>query len=77
MQDVEDDLIPLLDELPEAVAAAGSGGMHEWPILVIDDDPEVHSATRFALAGVDILGRALQLDYASSSAEARQMPELA
>ena len=76
MQDVEDDLIPLLDELPEAVAAAGSGGMHEWPILVIDDDPEVHSATRFALAGVDILGRALQLDYASSSAEARQMLQL-
>lgn len=73
MQEVDDDLMPLLDELPAGTAAAGPGGLAGWPILVIDDDPEVHSATRFALAGVDILGQPLRLDYASSSTEAKQM----
>ena len=73
MQDVDDDLIPLLDELPDVAAVPRPGSINEWPILVIDDDPEVHSATRFALTGVEILGRPLQLDYASSSAEAKKI----
>lgn len=52
-----------------------------WKILVIDDDVGVHQATRFALNGVDICGRALTLLHAHSTAEAttllQQHPDVA
>ncbi|WP_148714798.1 putative bifunctional diguanylate cyclase/phosphodiesterase [Chitinolyticbacter meiyuanensis] len=45
---------------------------HErWAVLVIDDDDEVHAATRFALSHHLILGRELELVHARSAAEAR------
>ena len=28
-----------------------------WRLMVVDDEPDVHRATTFALAGVKILGR--------------------
>ncbi len=52
-----------------------------WRILVVDDDQGVHEATEFALAGVRILGRRLQLLHAHSGAEAlavlRAEPDMA
>ncbi|HNH35500.1 MAG TPA: EAL domain-containing protein [Rhodocyclaceae bacterium] len=52
-----------------------------WRILVVDDDQGVHEATEFALAGVRILGRHLQLLHAHSGAEAlavlRAEPDMA
>jgi diguanylate cyclase (GGDEF)-like protein len=42
-----------------------------WRVLVIDDDPDVHAATRFALSGTRILGRHIELWHAHSAAEAR------
>lgn len=44
-----------------------------WRLMVIDDEPDVHRATTFALAGVKILGRSLQFLHAYSAAEATQM----
>lgn len=44
-----------------------------WNILVVDDDDEVHAATRFALRSVEILGRRLNLLRANSAAEAREV----
>jgi diguanylate cyclase (GGDEF)-like protein len=44
-----------------------------WRIMVVDDEPDVHRATTFALAGVKILGRPLQFLHAYSSAEASQL----
>lgn len=44
-----------------------------WRLLVIDDEPDVHRATTFALAGVKILGRPLQFLHAYSAAEATQL----
>ncbi len=41
-----------------------------WRILIVDDDRDVHEATEFALSGVEILGRRLQLIHAYSGAEA-------
>ena len=42
-----------------------------WNILIIDDDPDVHSATMFA-PKVQIQGRGLNFLHAYSTAEARQ-----
>ena len=35
-----------------------------WRILVVDDDPDVHRATRFALKNVSIHGRDLHTVHA-------------
>jgi CheY-like chemotaxis protein len=52
-----------------------------WRIMVVDDDGEVHQATRFALSGVEIIDRPLSLIHAYSGEEAanllRQMPDIA
>lgn len=44
-----------------------------WRILVVDDDPEVHQATGFALAHLQIADRPLELLHAYSSAEALRL----
>jgi diguanylate cyclase (GGDEF)-like protein len=44
-----------------------------WRLMVIDDEPDVHRATTFALAGVSILGRTLQFLHAYSASEATQL----
>lgn len=44
-----------------------------WNILIIDDDPDVHSATMFALNDLKILSRNLQFLHAYTTAEARQI----
>lgn len=44
-----------------------------WLVLVVDDDPEVHSVTKLALDGFRFAGRRLQFLHAHSGAEARRM----
>lgn len=41
-----------------------------WRLLIIDDEPDVHRATTFALSGVKILNRSLQFLHAYSASEA-------
>lgn len=69
----------LLDIIEDTAEPADSGAA--WPILIVDDDPEVHASTRFALSGVQLLGRRLALSYANSSQQAlehlREHPEVA
>ncbi|WMW82478.1 EAL domain-containing protein [Undibacterium cyanobacteriorum] len=62
---VEDD-----KPVPEGELLAVS---NPWNILIIDDDPDVHSATMFALQGLRIQGRSLNFLHAYSTAEARQV----
>lgn len=62
--------------------ADGSPGAVEdrsrvWTILVVDDDEEVHSTTRFMLSAEMILGRKLELIHARSGAEALRALETA
>jgi diguanylate cyclase len=54
---------------------ADVGGLKEavWRLLVVDDEPDVHRATTFALAGVKILGRPLQFLHAYSASEAETL----
>ena len=60
------DTLHFLDDESEA----GVTGGLVWRLMVIDDEPDVHRATTFALAGVKILGRPLQFLHAYSAAEA-------
>ncbi|WP_404342426.1 EAL domain-containing protein [Pseudoalteromonas mariniglutinosa] len=41
-----------------------------WDILIVDDDPEIHSVTKLALSGVEFWGKALNFHHAYSGAEA-------
>jgi diguanylate cyclase (GGDEF)-like protein len=61
-----DDLIAFDDE--DAGTAVMPG--RPWRILVVDDDPEVHQATAFALDRLTILDRPIELLHASSGNEA-------
>lgn len=44
-----------------------------WRLMVIDDEPDVHRATTFALSGVKILGRKLEFIHAYSAQEAIEL----
>jgi diguanylate cyclase (GGDEF)-like protein len=44
-----------------------------WRLLIVDDEPDVHRATTFALSGVKILGRSLRFLHAYSAAEATKV----
>ena len=44
-----------------------------WRIMIIDDDPDVHSATMFALGNLEIQNRSLTFLHAYSAQEARDI----
>ncbi|MGE5652566.1 MAG: putative bifunctional diguanylate cyclase/phosphodiesterase, partial [Bacillota bacterium] len=67
----EDEPLDFLDQEPEPAAAGGAA----WKLLIVDDDVEVHAATRFAINGIRIAGRPLQLLNARSAAEAAAILE--
>ncbi|WP_419147238.1 GGDEF/EAL domain-containing response regulator [Pseudoalteromonas 'SMAR'] len=41
-----------------------------WDVLVVDDDPEIHSVTKLALSNLEVWGRKLRFFHAYSGAEA-------
>lgn len=57
----------VIDEAPPAEPPESD---EVWKLLVVDDDDEVHEATLFALHGIRLCGRRLQLIQAHSAAEA-------
>jgi signal transduction histidine kinase/CheY-like chemotaxis protein len=65
-------LIELFDDDGAVEASAFARAPAPWKVLVVDDDEEVHAATRFALQGARILNRPLALISARSAAEARE-----
>ena len=52
-----------------------------WSVLIVDDDPSIHAATRMVLRSVTFRGRSLRCLSASSAVEARKVllnrPEIA
>ncbi|QJE73470.1 EAL domain-containing protein [Aerophototrophica crusticola] len=66
MEGVSDEDIVFADEDGEASPAAS---LPSWLVLVVDDDPEVHHVTRYALRGLSLLGRRLSFLEARSAAE--------
>ena len=47
----------------------------KWPVLLVDDEPEVHRVTEMALDGVTFDGRPLELIKAFSAQDAREILE--
>jgi response regulator RpfG family c-di-GMP phosphodiesterase len=72
IQSNEDDLV-FLDEPDASEASADSAAQGSWRIMIIDDDPDVHSATTFALGSLEIQHRPLSFLHAYSAAEAREI----
>ncbi|OYV01988.1 MAG: diguanylate cyclase [Burkholderiales bacterium PBB5] len=68
----DDDLLDLLDD-DAAPAAPALAGTAAWKVLVVDDDEDVHLATRLALQDLQVEGRDLQLLHAHSAAQAEAM----
>jgi len=66
----DDTLLELLDDEP---ATASGLQLAPWHILIVDDDDEVHAATRFTLHDQFLLGHPLALSHAKSAAEARAL----
>ncbi|MES2073602.1 MAG: hypothetical protein V4488_24825, partial [Pseudomonadota bacterium] len=53
----EDDLV-FLDEPEASELSVAARPQQTWRIMIIDDDPDVHSATTFALGSLEIQHRA-------------------
>ncbi|TPW28899.1 EAL domain-containing protein [Martelella alba] len=61
-----------LDIYDDLQAADGTAkAPRSWKILVVDDDEDVHRATKFALRGITILDRPIELFFAASRSEAQ------
>lgn len=58
----EDEIIPL-------------GSNDTWQVLIVDDDPEIHSVTQLALSDLVVLGRRLEYLHAYSGKDACQLIE--
>lgn len=72
INDQDDELIYLEDDLaPSSTESAQAPDC--WNIFIIDDDPDVHSATMFALHGLKIQDKQLNFLHAYSTAEARRV----
>lgn len=52
---------------------AASDAASPWRILIVDDDPDVHTTTTFAMRSTEILGRPLSFLHADSAAQAREL----
>ncbi|GEO82244.1 EAL domain-containing protein [Pararhodospirillum oryzae] len=68
---ISDDLLIVEDsQKPPLPTGVTPPRVRPWRILVVDDDPDVHESTAFALKDVEMFGRPLVLLHAHSVAEA-------
>ncbi len=65
---LDDDIIELDDD--EAVVTRMA---NPWQVLIVDDEPDIHHATRLALSNIQYKSRPLALLNAYSGAEAARM----
>lgn len=56
--------------VPETPSAPVASGLPPWKILLVDDEPGVHAATRLALSGVHFRNRGLEFISTGNSREA-------
>jgi diguanylate cyclase (GGDEF)-like protein len=68
-----DDALVFLDELNPEHLPNIDLKKPNWRIMIIDDDPDVHSATMFALGNLEIQNRSLSFLHAYSASEARDI----
>ncbi len=69
----DDELVQFADETAGSSPGSEKAPVRPWSVLIIDDDEQVHSATEFALTGVQIQGRPLHLLHAFGEQDARHI----
>jgi sensor c-di-GMP phosphodiesterase-like protein/CheY-like chemotaxis protein len=69
--EVLSDSIAIVEDDAGEITRAQRAERPHWKILVVDDDSEVHTVTRFILGQTELLGRPLQLIEAHSSRDAQ------
>lgn len=73
MNYANDDALVFMDELSGDHLNGMTTPQPSWRIMIIDDDPDVHSATMFALGNLEIQNRSLSFLHAYSATEAREI----
>ncbi|WP_329605043.1 bifunctional diguanylate cyclase/phosphodiesterase [Undibacterium flavidum] len=73
MNHANDDALVFMDELSGDHLADSHTPQPNWRVMIIDDDPDVHSATMFALGNLEIQNRSLSFLHAYSATEAREI----
>ncbi|REL25441.1 EAL domain-containing protein [Thalassotalea euphylliae] len=63
-----DDFLFIDDSEDDQIVDETSG--ETWKVLIVDDDPEIHSVTQLALSDLTVLGRRLEYLHAYSGEEA-------
>lgn len=66
---MDDELLFDNDDYDEPFLSTGE----RWKVLVIDDEPEIHTVTRMVLSNVEFDGRLIECISAYSAAEAKQI----
>lgn len=66
----QDELLRFADPEPHEAGRAGDVLPQVWRVLVVDDDQDVHESTSYALRGLTLEGRGLELIHANSGAQA-------
>ncbi len=65
----DDELVFAPEDSPPSRAAPEPPA--PWRVLVVDDEPQVHTVTLLALSGIELDGRRLHIEHAYSGADAR------
>lgn len=68
----DNDEIPFADEA-EAADAFPPRGLKPWKIVIVDDEPDVHTITRMAMEGETFEGRPMEFFSAYSARDARTL----
>jgi diguanylate cyclase (GGDEF)-like protein len=68
----QDELV-FLEELEKSDHEGQPEANLSWRVLIIDDDPDVHSATTFALSSLEINHRSLSFLHAYSAVQAKEL----
>lgn len=68
-----DDALFFVEDDTSQIDLSDTSHQLKWNILIIDDDPDVHTATMFALHGLKIQHRNLNYLHAYSTEEARHL----
>nr|WP_242533119.1 EAL domain-containing protein [Niveibacterium umoris] len=73
-QNQSDDELEFIDDEPGSGVGGGHDGSRKpWRVLIVDDDPDVHSTTILALRNTQIINRPLQFLHTYSASQTREL----
>lgn len=73
MSNRNDELLFTNDELPQEISSPTHENENNWKVLIVDDDPEVHSVTKLTLRRLIFEGKGITFLSAYSAAEAKAL----